>query len=865
MKKNAKNEIIILGLVLTLAATFCTLPTVIAHDPPLEIPTYSYLAAEPNPIGVGQTAYLVFWIDKVPPTAAGVGGERWRNLTVDVIKPNGDTETLGPFTSDPVGGGYSMYTPDQVGTYTFKFNFPGQIASLTGPTGIPGDPSPYIGDNFLASSKETTLIVQQDPIANPPVYPLPTEYWSRPIEAQNPEWYRVASNWLRGAHIVGRYQPDGKAPNSAHIMWTKPISFGGVVGGSNTGVDGSTFYSGLSYEAKFTNPIIMCGRLYYSLPLSDAGTGGGYVCVDLLTGETIWERDDLAPSFGQLYNYESFNQHGVIPNGYLWSAPGRFDPPGTPYQAYDPFTGEPLFGLTNVPSGTEVYGPNGEILRYVLNTQGNWLALWNNTAEQQGLHGALGTGSSAYQWRPIGKTVNMSAAYTWNVTIPTLPAGASIRYVIHDDLILGSSGTFPGIGRTSVSSDPYTMWAISLRPSTRGQLLWSKEYPAPAGGLTVLFGHVEPESRVFTIYFEETMQWTAYSIDNGNLLWGPTDPEPDWSFYSGIALVEFTAVADGRLYTGGYSGELRCYDLTTGNILWIYDNTYSGFATGYGNYPLSLGAIADGKIYVYSSEHSPNAPPFKGYRVRCIDITNGEEKWTIFGYSSGGIASAMAISDGYLVHLNLYDMQVYCFGKGPSATTVTVQDDVVPWGDSILIKGMVTDISPGTEQHIQSKRFPNGVPAIADEYMTEWMEYVYMQKPCPDFFEGVEVKLETLDPNNNFYEIGTVTSDASGMYKILWEPPVPGEYTIIATFAGSDSYYASYAETAVGVTEKQSPSGSIEPELNSLEAIESTSAGSLMPHAEEQSLISVDLTIITTLVVSCIIGIIAFWELQKRK
>ena len=842
-----KTASIALILMLTFSATILALPIVSAHDPPLDIPTYAYLAAEPNPVGVGQTAYLVFWIDKTPPTAAGVGGERWRNLTVDVTKPNGDTETLGPFTSDPVGGGYSMYTPDQVGTYTFKFNFPGQIASLTGPTGIPGDPSPYIGDNFLASSKEATLTVQQDPMPNPPVYPLPTEYWSRPIEGQNTDWYRVASNWLRGAHIVGRYQPDGLAPNSAHIMWTKPISFGGVVGGSKTRIDGMTVYSGLSYEAKFTDPLIMNGRLYYSLPKSDAGTGGGYICVDLLTGETIWERDDLAPSFGQLYAYESFNQHGVIPNGYLWSAPSRFDPPGTPYQAHDPFTGDPLFGLTDVPSGTEVYGPNGEILRYVLNSQNNWLALWNNTAEQQGLQGALGTGSSAYQWRPIGKTVNMSTAYTWNVTIPTLPPGATIQYVIQDDLILGRSGTFPGIGRTSVSSDPYTMWAISLKPSTRGQLLWSKEYQAPSGGLTVLFGHVEPESRVFTIYFEETMQWSAYSIDNGNLLWGPTDPEPDWSFYSGIALVEFTTVADGRLYTGGYSGELRCYDLTTGNILWIYNNTYSGFATGYGNYPLSIGAVADGKIYVYSSEHSPNAPPFKGYRVRCIDIANGEEKWTIFGYSSGGISSAMAVADGYLVHLNLYDFLIYCFGKGPSATTVTVQDDVVSWGDNILIKGMVTDISPGTEQDVQTKRFPNGVPAIADEYMTEWMEYVYMQKPIPGDAQGVTVKLYAIDPNGNYQDIGEVASDLWGNYAIDWKPPVEGKYTVIAEFSGTESYWRSSDSTYFMVGPAATPSVPIEQE------------------ATEAPLITTELAIITTVAVACIIGIVSFWALKKRK
>jgi hypothetical protein len=75
-----------------------------------------------------------------------------------------------------------------------------------------------------------------------------------------------------------------------------------------------------------------------------------------------------------------------------------------------------------------------------------------------------------------------------------------------------------------------------------------------------------------------------------------------------------------------------------------------------------------------------------------------------------------------------------------------------------------------------------------------------MQKPCPTNATGVTVLLQTLDPNGNFYDIGTATSDAYGKFSLLWEPPVPGKYTIIATFAGSESYYTSYAETALGVT-----------------------------------------------------------------
>ena len=39
------------------------------------------------------------------------------------------------------------------------------------------------------------------------------------------------------------------------------------------------------------------------------------------------------------------------------------------------------------------------------------------------------------------------------------------------------------------------------------------------------------------------------------------------------------------------------------------------------------------------------------------------------------------------------------------------------------------------------------------------------------------------------------------MYKLMFTPEVPGEYTIIATFEGSKAYYGSYAETAIGVEE----------------------------------------------------------------
>jgi hypothetical protein len=130
------------------------------------------------------------------------------------------------------------------------------------------------------------------------------------------------------------------------------------------------------------------------------------------------------------------------------------------------------------------------------------------------------------------------------------------------------------------------------------------------------------------------------------------------------------------------------------------------------------------------------------------------------------------------------------------------------------------------------------------------MKYLYLQKPCPTTANGVEMKLETLDPNNNFYEIGTLTSDSSGMFKLMWEPPVPGEYTIIATFAGSESYFSSYAETAIGVTEAPSPAQPIEPEPT---------------EPTEAPLITTELAIILAAVIVALAVITGFWIIRKRK
>jgi hypothetical protein len=45
----------------------------------------------------------------------------------------------------------------------------------------------------------------------------------------------------------------------------------------------------------------------------------------------------------------------------------------------------------------------------------------------------------------------------------------------------------------------------------------------------------------------------------------------------------------------------------------------------------------------------------------------------------------------------------------------------------------------------------------------------------------------------------------------MWEPEIPGKFTVMATFMGDDSYGSSYVETAVGVVEAPPATAAPEP------------------------------------------------------
>jgi outer membrane protein assembly factor BamB len=818
--KNIISAATAILMLLAITLSLVVMPAALAQST-RKITSYAYISAEPNPVGVGQTTYISVWVDASLPEALFINDIRRHDYKLTITAPDGTkTSNSWPVVYDTTGVVFMSYKPTETGNYTILFEYGGQVFTWNSTSAE----RQWTGTTFLPTTRTETLIVQQEPLPDPMrSYPLPTEYWTRPIEGQNLDWYTLASNWLRGSQFgafatpggrLNLWQRDGAGPNSAHIMWKKPVEFGGVVGGGNLRANGSTYYSGGSYEGRFGDALIMHGRLYFTMPLGHSGAGGGYICLDLRTGEELWYDATLgtgiaggySDSKGEVYDFDSQNQHGAG-GGILWQISG------STWGAYDGFTGKWLYNLTGVPSGTEVYTERGEIVRYVFNYQKRWMALWNWT-QAPGTRGS-GGGYANDQWRPNGKVIDTSTAYTWNVTIPDLPGSASpqIIYILPDDLIIGISspvttGTY-GMANRGMT-DPWTAWAISDKPNSRGQLAWIKNYTAPPGDIGLTFGPLDPINRVWTMAEAETFKWRGFSVDNGNPLWGPTGEEArDMQFFSsGSGAGQRAVTAYGNFYVQGYGGEIFAYSAKDGSFLWKFNDTYSGLQSPWGLMPTLLAAVADGKVYAFNNEHSPNSPLYRGYQVYCIDAFTGEEVWKMDSWAGtigGHGVSTCVLAEGFFSYYNFYDNSVYSIGKGPSSTSVIASPKVSVEGNSVLIEGTVIDIAAGTKQDEQAARFPNGVPAVSDESMSGWMEYVYMQKPKPTDTTGVEVVLSVLDSNNNTREIGKTTSDANGFFSFQWTPDIPGKYTVHANFLGSDSYWPSRAEAAFVVDEAATP------------------------------------------------------------
>jgi len=800
----SKISTISLILLLTLSAILIALPTAAAQNTQV---TYPFIGVVPNPAGINQVVlFHVGIFQQLSQVQMG-----WEDMTITLLRPDGVTDTISDIKTDSTGGTGVTYVPTLVGTYTIQSHFPEQTL-ISGEKTAPGIPS---GTVMLASdSAILELEVQEDAIAYHPGYPLPTEYWTRPIDAQLREWSAVTGNWL----VPGFTAPtvisgNADAPDSAHILWAKPLTTGGLAGGLEGEGANWAFSHGDAYEGKWTSRLIINGILIYTHRTNDRPMP--YTAVNLHTGEELWTKvfmNNQSIDFANSMVWGNHNHHAIY--SYL------FVETGGDWYAYDPLTAELQFTIENVPGGERLTDENGWLYKVQATNAGTGY-VWSMVDlitpfqdETTSAKGSWGPGGSFYTGR---YGVYDAAATTDGENLTTAAQSAYLsEFTFNKTALPGSIGGFFGnavrewafgdkIFALLYSRTTINTWAISLEPGNEGDILFNETWDAPAywddGDVQLEFEAVSIKEGAAVLWVKDTLEHYGFSTDTGEYMFGPTEPEYYVNYYGWTELGERPNIIwEGKFYSSGTGGMTYCFNMTDGSTIWTHaaEDPYQEYLFA-NNWWQFFQWIVDGKLYTGHMEHSAIEPMPRGAPFYALDATTGEVIWEATGlFRSTRWGGRNIIGDSIMVGMDTYDNQLYAVGKGPSAITAQSPLVSVPHGTSVTIQGTVTDVSPGTESDRIKLRFPNGVPAMSDASMSDWMAYVYKQFPKP-FATGVTVTIETVDPNNNYQVLGTTTSDGTGNYGFTFEPEVPGNYIIMATFYGSNSYYGSTTTTYLSV------------------------------------------------------------------
>ena len=779
--------------------------------PLITITTDPYLSCTPNPIGLSQNLLVNMWLHP----AIHVERQFIRAFQVTITKPDGTKEVIGPIDSycgDSTA--WFEYVPDQTGTWKLKFDFLGMYfptgryldgSIVTGNTGNALDSAYY----KPSSTPEIEVTVQQDMIASWPPSPLPTDYWTRPALPMNREWWIILGNYPSTGVVGGgsnwpantnkymsnyNFVPYVQAPSSAHVVWYREDAIGGLVGGTTGQI--SLAPRGGTSEVTAPN-VIYSGRCYraYTKASSTGTVSQNYwECFDLRTGKQYWEiplaPGQTAPTIltyepgggevpGAIETSGSWRVYGVTITGPSGNTPGRII-------KYDLDTGVVAVNITGPPSGVNAGTFYAD--PWVLSVQnlgaGKGYRLINWTI-------ANNAGSEVFVSVGTQPIVDNFTQRVWgNISWPFSSLG-TVDYEAGVAVSTGSvssNGTGVAIGQTIMAASLAT-----------GQMLWNITTDLSTGYETFFSGNTGVADHGKFAVRMQNGQYYCWDLVTGKQIW--KSPLSSWPW--GVFAAYSVHSAYGLLYTFDYAG-VHAIDWETGKQMWTFTApTPYAFETPYHvdnieDYSWhSTGAVVDGKVFAYTNEHSPNEPLARGWRLFCINATNGQNIWNVTEWSNvgGGRSFPGAFADGYLAVFNWYQGFLYVYGKGKSATTVETPDVAVPLGTTVLIKGKVLDQSPAQP----------GTPCVAKESMSTQMEYLHMQTPIDGIWhnasiEGVPVTLTAIGADGSVTELGTATTNGYyGTFSKEWTPPKEGTYEIFASFAGDDSYGSSAASAAVSV------------------------------------------------------------------
>ena len=262
----------------------------------------AYISVTPQTVGNNQVVLINIW------TSPGMYHAFYmQGYYVNIIKPDGTTEELGPVNSYMGDATYYWdYQVNEVGTWSFQFVSPGTYIPtgvyVDSPTGQAFFPAPgnqyYLGAAVYYEPSTTpwyNITVQPNFVQNWPPAALPGagDYWTRPINPMNREWAPIGGNYpftgslyyADGTQTIPynwKYTPYVQSPTSAHIVWRLQTAFEGLIGGS------AGAYT--DFGSSGTPAVIYDGNIYQTFSEIYMGSVQTVLeSINLQTGQVNWE------------------------------------------------------------------------------------------------------------------------------------------------------------------------------------------------------------------------------------------------------------------------------------------------------------------------------------------------------------------------------------------------------------------------------------------------------------------------------------------------------------------------------------------------------------------------------------------------
>lgn len=717
-------------------------PTVVTAQqqpaPPTEIVTKGYVDAEPRKVATGQSIYIVGWVN--PPREVSYGIYHV-DYSFIITQPDGTTVKILKKPDSPATASFS-YVCAQAGNYSVVLDFPGDV---------------YPTFKFLPCTSPPTTFTAENDYVTPryPEEPLPTGPWKYPINAEFQQWYQISGPWAESGATFdasqSQWNPATKGPNSAHVIWAKGFegSMGGLMGGV-TPVGGDT----KAFTGSMPSFVAWQGKLWYatsernqttSTSLTATAIQPVVVCVDQFTGQELWRKK--LPGTGTVSLKLELQ----------------------PREKIDPGQAESIGVINN------------------LWAIGSGLRLLSPTTGECSYYNSTFTPSMYYDHYFYASSTNSTDGETfwtkWSTTdraeVWKIPTGREFRTGYFIDTTVDP----PRLVELVVI---YGMWPLSTRVKS-----WNLNTGAIMANGTDIPGFYATEGapqravvgwgKIYYHCYDRAI-W-AVDTATGTLAWKSEPQSFPWGGFNAYNM----ARGYNLVYANGWDGYQYAYNASTGKLVWKAFSADSLGETAMGAYGWWGNTIVgDEKCYTATGQHTQPSPPARGDALYAVNALTGNQVWKLDNFQQAG---GQSLASGVLTYGNAYDGRVYAFAQGPTETTITAVLTAVPEGSPVLLQGTVMDMSPGA---------PN-TPAVSDDSQNQWMQYLYMNKPMPSNATGVVVHLEYIGADGSKNDLTHVTTDLLGHYEFLWTPPAQGAYKVIATMDSTNSYYASTAETAVGV------------------------------------------------------------------